>query len=250
MRPLFQALTHTSDGAFIMNEKNQIIFWNQAAETLLGYTAEEVAGMLCYEILGGRDEQGGTLCQRYCRIAVSAAQGETLPTLDVFAQTRSGQGRWINVTTFTLPTGAPEIGNVIVHLFRDATDKKSDERFINHILEASRELRDETERPGLSMPAAESAPDPRLDALTPREREVLLLLAHGLGTGEIADTLSISPATTRNHVQSVLSKLEVHSRLEAVAYAYQRGLVEVSDEQNSAHTGWSDRPNNANDPEK
>lgn len=230
MRRLFQAFTRTSDGAFIMNEENQIIFWNRAAETLLGYAAEEVVGKLCYEILGGLDEQGRPLCQRYCRIAIGAAQGETLPNLNVLARTQSGQRRWINVTTFALPTGAPDIGTVIVHLFRDATDQKSNERFINKILEASRELRDETERPGISMRgAARSAPDPRFEALTPREREVLLLLAHGLGTEEIADMLSISPATTRNHVQSVLNKLEVHSRLEAVAYVYQQGLIEVSD---------------------
>lgn len=229
MRRLFQALMRTGDGAFVMNDKNQIIFWNQAAEALLGYTAEEVAGMLCYEVLGGRDEQGGTVCQRYCRIAVSAAQGATLPTLDVFARTRSGEGRWINLTTFALPTGAPDIGTMIVHLFRDAGEKKSNEQFINQILAASRDLRKETEPPATLLPAAQPMPDPRLDALTPREREVLVLLAHGLGTEEIAERLSISPATTRNHVQSVLGKLKVHSRLEAVAYVYQHGLIDVSD---------------------
>lgn len=228
MRHLFQALARTTDGAFIMNEKNQIIFWNQAAEAILGFTAGEVSGMLCYEILGGRDEQGRTLCQRYCRIAIAVAQGEALPNLDVFARTRSGRGRWVNVTTFALPAGAPDIGNVIVHLFRDISEKKSNERFVRQIREASREWRNERERPDISIPTPETAPDPRLDALTAREREVLLLLAHGLGTEEIAGMLSISPATTRNHVQGVLSKLKVHSRLEAVAYAYQRGLIEVN----------------------
>lgn len=228
MRPLFQALARTTDGAFIMNEKNQIIFWNRAAETILGYTAEEVAGMLCYEILGGRDEQGRTLCQRYCRIAIAVAQGEALPSLDVFARTRSGEGRWVNVTTFAVPAGAPDIGNVIVHLFRDISENKSNERFVRQIREASRELRSEMEHPDISILAPETAPDPRLDTLTPREREVLLLLAHGLGTEEIADMLSISPATARNHVQGVLNKLEVHSRLEAVAHAYQRGLIEIN----------------------
>lgn len=53
--------------------------------------------------------------------------------------------------------------------------------------------------------------------LTPREAVVLSLLASGHGTREIARTLVISPATVRNHVQSILRKLGVHSRLEAVA---------------------------------
>lgn len=229
MRRLFQALARTSDGAFVMNEKNQVIFWNEAAEGLLGYTAEEAASRLCYEVLGGRDEQGRTLCQRYCLIAIRVAQGETLPNMDVFAETQGGDGRWLNVTTFALPTDDPGTGSVIVHLFRDATKRKSNQRLVDQILELSRERRDETERPATSRPAAALAPDSRFDALSPREREVLLLLAHGLGTEEIAGELSISPTTTRNHVQSVLSKLKVHSRLEAVAYAYQSGFIEVDD---------------------
>ena len=229
MRGLFEALARTSDGAFVMNQNNQVIFWNGAAERLLGYSAEEAAGRLCYEVLGGRDDQGRTLCQRYCRIAIGVAQGETLPTLNVLARTQSGEGRWLNVTTFAWPTGDPKMGGVIVHLFRDATEQKSNQRLVDKILQASRERLDDSARPGTPEPTAEPEPDPRFEALTPREQEVLLLLAHGLGTGEIADELTISPATTRNHVQRVLDKLKVHSRLEAVAYAYQRGLIDVDD---------------------
>ena len=229
MKRLFQALANTSDGAFVMNEKNQIIFWNRAAEDLLGFTAEEAAGRLCYDVLGGRDEAGRTLCQRYCRIAISVAHGETPPNLDVFARTRDGPGQWLNVTTFAWPTGDSEMSKVIVHLFRDASQQKNNERFIDQIMEASMERRNGTERPTIPRPATAPAADPLYDTLTPREREVLLLLAHALGTEEMAEQLSISPATTRNHVQSILSKLKVHSRLEAVAYAYQQGLIDVGD---------------------
>jgi PAS domain S-box-containing protein len=229
MRRLFQALTRTSDGAFIIDEHNRIVFWNDAAEALLGYTAAEAARLFCYQLFGARDEQGQTLCQRFCRFSIRAAQGETLPNLDVFAQKRDGQGRWLNLTTFMVPTVAPAVGDVIVHLFRDATGKKSNERFVRQIMEASQALQDETYRPRMAMDAAETAPDPRLQELTPREREVLRLLAEGLGTEEMAALLNISLATTRNHVQSVLNKLRVHSRLEAVAYVYQNGLFAGND---------------------
>jgi two-component system, NarL family, nitrate/nitrite response regulator NarL len=61
--------------------------------------------------------------------------------------------------------------------------------------------------------------------LTPKELEVLRLLAEGANSSEIARTLTISPNTVRTHVQSILAKLQVHSRLEAVAFAARNGLV-------------------------
>jgi len=61
--------------------------------------------------------------------------------------------------------------------------------------------------------------------LTPKEREVISLLSDGAGSGEIARALQISPNTVRTHVQSILAKLQVHSRLEAVAFAARHGLV-------------------------
>jgi DNA-binding NarL/FixJ family response regulator len=63
-----------------------------------------------------------------------------------------------------------------------------------------------------------------IDQLTLREREVLRLLAEGLGTQEIADQLFVSSTTARNHVQHILNKLDCHSRLEAVALALRNNI--------------------------
>jgi two-component system nitrate/nitrite response regulator NarL len=60
--------------------------------------------------------------------------------------------------------------------------------------------------------------------LTQREREVIALLAEGANSAQIARRLSISPNTVRTHVQNVLSKLGVHSRLQAAAFAARHGL--------------------------
>ena len=62
--------------------------------------------------------------------------------------------------------------------------------------------------------------------LSPREREILELLAEGQSQREIAATLVISPKTVGTHIQHVLAKLGVHSRAQAIAAAYSRGLVD------------------------
>lgn len=65
-------------------------------------------------------------------------------------------------------------------------------------------------------------------ALTPRELEVLTLLAEGLAQTEIAARLTISPKTVATHIERILSKLGVRSRAQAVAVAYRDTLVGVS----------------------
>ncbi len=62
-------------------------------------------------------------------------------------------------------------------------------------------------------------------ALTPRERQILHLLAEGRTATAISRQLYISHATVRNHTQHILAKLGLHSKLEAVAYAYRCGLI-------------------------
>jgi two-component system, NarL family, nitrate/nitrite response regulator NarL len=61
--------------------------------------------------------------------------------------------------------------------------------------------------------------------LTSRELEVLELLAEGESSRKIGQSLGVSPNTVRTHVQNILAKLQVHSRLEAAAFAVRRGLI-------------------------
>jgi DNA-binding NarL/FixJ family response regulator len=69
---------------------------------------------------------------------------------------------------------------------------------------------------------------PPLDRLTPRELEVLTLLAEGYDQREIAERLVISSKTTAAHIQHILEKLRVHSRAQAVAAAHRYGLVTLA----------------------
>jgi DNA-binding NarL/FixJ family response regulator len=71
-----------------------------------------------------------------------------------------------------------------------------------------------------------SSPMDTADDLTEREREVLQLVAHGHANGAIAAALRISDGTVKNHVTNIYTKLQVHTRAEAVAWVWQQGLVE------------------------
>ncbi len=66
----------------------------------------------------------------------------------------------------------------------------------------------------------------RIEPLTPRELDVLRALADGLSTPEIAERLFIAPNTLRTHVQNIMGKLRVHSKLEAVAFALRHRLID------------------------
>jgi PAS domain S-box-containing protein len=223
MKSWREALGDAADGALVIDQEQRIVFCNRAAAEILGHKDEEVAGSFCYNSLGGRSEGGRRICRENCRCATSAAKGQPVESFDMFVRTQSAGVRWLNMSTMTWPANGTGGGAGILHLFRDVTERKQRSQLLDRVLEAANSLQDGGSR---ATPAPQVAGDSRAE-LTDREREVLSLLAKGADTRSIAQALVISPSTARNHVRNILSKFQVHSRLEAVLYALKQGLVSL-----------------------
>jgi PAS domain S-box-containing protein len=218
---LFRALATAADGAFITDADQRVVFWNQAAERILGYTFDEVIRQPCYAILEGRDDRGRLVCRKHCRVSVTALTGGAVANYDSLVRTKSNGARWVNMSTLAFLANGRPADTMVVHLFRNITQKKQNEQLLHQVLKAAQDLEGEEVSQG-----APPTPVEDLGAnLTHREREVLSLLAQGFKTDDIAQSLSISPSTVRNHIRNILQKLKVHSRLEAVVYAIKNGLV-------------------------
>lgn len=201
---LDQALERAGDAVMVVNADGRVVLWNRSAERTLGYTAREVLGRPCAEIFAGRDEHGNLLCYQGCQVRTLLGLGEAVQSFDMRTRHKTGRPVWINVSVLAVP--ADNARPVTVYLFRDVT--------------ASRELLTLVHE-RLAGRSEGSVPE----VLTRRELEVLRLMASGLNTGTMADRLHVSRATIRNHIQHILAKLGVHSRLEAVAYANRHRLV-------------------------
>ncbi len=211
---------NTADPVFAVDRGLRIALWNRAAEELLGYRAEEVLGRHCYDLIGCRSESGHFACHGNCLELLKSGRQDLVPTHEFMLRTKYGRDIWVSLSTVLMPSSQKDL-TVLVHLFRDASRQKQMEHFIGHLVSHAAKL---SMPPGSDPPTSQPAAPAPL-AITGREQEILRLLASGISTKAIAEKLFISPATARNHIHNILTKLEVHSRLEAVTVAMKHGLV-------------------------
>ena len=210
---LFQSLEQSPDPVFVTDRTNHIVFWNDAARLMLGFTADEAVGGHCDRLLAGSDPFGNRYCTDECPIMRIANRGEIVRNFSLNLRTKESQHVVTQVSVLQLRAGAPD-DYYLVHLLRANADTTEPH--------TTREPAS-TSRPHLV--AARESIDVRARKLTSREVEVLGMLAAGRSTPEIAERLHISQLTARSHIQNILEKLEVHSKVEAVAFAFQKNLI-------------------------
>ncbi len=168
-----------------------IAAWNAEAERLTGIRSADAQGRPCWDVLAGRDEHGGLVCHPGCSLARLARQGWPVNCTDLHVDTPLGTRR---LTVSTIVVRGRDVP-LFLHPMRDP-----------------------------ASPAAAKPREPE-PSLTRRQREILLLLADGVRAKEIAERLTLSETTVRNHIRAILLELGAHSQLEAVARARRLTLV-------------------------
>jgi PAS domain S-box-containing protein len=172
----------SGDALFSFDADLVVIAWNHAAEELTGIPADEAIGRHCWEVLGGCDERGSLVCHPGCSTARLAREGWPVSCQGLVIKDRAGRRLPVELATVAVADG--------------------DQRFFLHII-----------RPHKPWPKAS------VGLLTPRQQEVLELLAEGVPAKVIAARLGVTEATARNHVRAILLALGAHSQLEAIANA-------------------------------
>lgn len=193
----------TSEAAYAVDRNGQIVAWNQAAKRTFGYTKSKALGQRCWELLSGRDIFGNQSCCEGCPIRTTAFNNEPINRFQVDFKLASQERKRFTVSSLMLFNGPGK--ESFVHLCRPKSGVSESE---------------------VPKPAANHSSGNYLHKpLTPRETEVLTLLHKGMTVMGIADLLNVSPSTIRNHTQHILSKLDVHSRFEAVVIGRSLNLI-------------------------
>jgi DNA-binding CsgD family transcriptional regulator len=204
-------VSRSGEAVFAVDGSNRVILWNKACETLVGRPARHVLGKRCHEVLCGRDTNGNVYCHVSCPVAHQAREGHEDPVrrFDLDVAIGTGGRRLLSTSMFAIPSYHPAL-TTVVHVLRPAAGPAAEPspQAVSY-------------EPLTPIIAAEGG----TVALTPREKEILRCLARGQTTVAIAKKLSIARVTVRNHVQSILQKLDVHSKLEAVVLAHRGGLL-------------------------
>jgi PAS domain S-box-containing protein len=218
LRDLKNLVDKTADAAFVIDHEGVIVAWNPASEAMFNLKEKEALGRTCGDILQGSDECGA-VCSRDCSVKQAVRRRHPVTNYDIEVSTSHGR-RWCNVSVLFAEVASAS-GPYAIHIIRTVDMRKRLELLLRDFIVTSSGIPADSVR---ELIATTRAPA-RETELSPREREVLGLIAKGVSTRGIAEQLHVSNTTVNNHVQHILRKLNAHSRLEAVRRAERAGLV-------------------------
>lgn len=199
-----------ADAAFAVDDEGCISAWNKAAVDLFGVSASDAISARCHNLLQCADENGLVSAER-CVIEGVARGNCARANFDLRLQTKNGR-LWCNLSI--LIGSDPGSGQRhTIYIVRPCEVGKRLEQALSEF------VRTQTRNGVNGIPA------PAMNALTSREVEVLKRLAKGESTRSIANQLNISAATVNNHVKHILTKFDVHTRLEAIRHAESVGVI-------------------------
>ncbi len=196
------------------DRRNRIVFSNRAAGVLLGRSPEGNLAATCDLFLKGRDVFDNRYCTQNCSVMQMAARGEPVRGFRMQVEASDGSLLTVEVSILQLAVAPPD-HYLLVHLLRP----------LERVAREPQPVGADVQPPRSPLEAVRESTDARARRLTAREVEVLGMLAAGRTTPEIASRLAISALTARNHIQNILEKLEVHSKSEAIAFAFQKRLI-------------------------
>jgi len=204
--------------AIAADRDNQILAVNRAARDLLGLSARtSLLGKSLIELLRARDVFGNRLSDHADGLWRMVSLREPVHSFEITARKASGEGLRLSVHVVVV-LGPGEDDRELVYLLTPVLRRRKADEAIDRILS------ERTERaPGTGLQPTEPRSPPV--TLTPRQSEVLRLLANGANVDEIAGALGISVYTVRTHIQRILETLDVHSQVEAVARAFRDRLL-------------------------
>ena len=214
---------NASRAAIATNPENSIVQWNTAAVELFGFTAEEAVGRNLQQIIQARDVHGNRLSTHHGAFHEMIRIGEAPQSFELAIVTATG--KMITVAVSIVVVLGPKPTNYqLIYLLTPLHRRRRADEAIDRVL-ALANIPGVTEPGGGGPTGASERGTHEVPHLTRRQLEVLLLLAEGKRSGEIAKELNISVHTVRTHIQGVLRTLGAVNRLEAVSRALHERII-------------------------
>lgn len=204
MANLHEIFSRMKDAVFAIDTTHRIVYQNEAFDRICPQARGHLPGRRCYEVLCGLTLDGKRSCNPKCPVAGAVQERKEVNDFDLFVPQPNGKAILVNVGACAVSRELRPVSALFI--LRPVNERRFTERVANNV-------------------NGPSQPEPEMERLTKRERTVLYLLSEGYGTHALARKLQLSPTTVRNHIRNLLQKLSVHSRTEAVSYAYRKHLV-------------------------